>query len=341
MSRTLSCALVLAAALFPALADAQAPVPQPSPAGRPAPPEPSPDPRPVLNLSLEEAVQRAIANNLDIAVQKFDPQASQLDVAELRGYYEPYLSSSVGQTSIESPAGNSFSGADVQESDTLNFDFGAQQSLRTGGSFRLDFHNHRGTTNSVFETFNPAYGSSLDATLAQPLLRDLKVDSQRYQIKVAKKNREISDVDFRQTVVNTLADVKNRYYELVYAMDNLQAQRKSLALAVSLVDQNRAKLRAGTLAQLDVISAESEQASREESVIVAEAALADAEDSLRRAIYPDNDPATWASRIVPTDHPSAEPLAVNAQAAVAKALAARTDIVASRKRLESSEYAIA
>ncbi len=342
MIRMSRCALAFGLALAPALAAAQAPSPAPpySPVARPAPLAPAVDPRPVLNLSLEEAVKRAMANNVDIAVEKFTPEASELDIAELKGFYEPILTSTVQQNSTSSAAQSVFSGAEVENRDTFTYDFGANQSLPTGGNLRLDFRNNRRSTNSVFESFNPSFGSSLNAELAQPLLRGFKLDGRRYQIKVAKKNREISDVQFRQTVVNTLADVKNRYYDLLYAIDNLEAQRKSLSLASKLVDENRIKVRVGTLAPLDVVAAESEQASREESVILAEAAVADAEDALRRAIYPDNDPGTWASRIVPTDRPTAEPVRADAAAAIARALSSRTDIVATRKRLESSEYAI-
>jgi HAE1 family hydrophobic/amphiphilic exporter-1 len=273
-------------------------------------------------------------------VEKLTPETRELDIRELSGFYQPILSSTVQQFSTEIPAQSVFSGADVENRDVSTADVGIQQSMRTGGDLRLDFRNHRTKTNSVFESFNPNYGSSLEARLAQPLLRDFKVDGQRYQIKVAKKNKEISDVQFRQTVVNTLADVKKRYYDLLYAIDNLEAQRKNLSLAANLVEQNRIKERVGTLAQLDVIAAESEQASREESVILAEVALADAEDALRRAIYPDHEPATWASRIVPTDRPTAEPVSVDADAAIAKALANRTDVVATRKQVESAEYGV-
>jgi len=335
-------ALALGLALAPALAVAQPP-PSPAPPSfeaRPAPPPPVPDERPVMNLGLEDAVKRAIESNVDIAVQKLNPDISELTVSELKGFYQPTLTSFVLKNSIQNRASNVFSDTDTDERENLTFDFGIQQTMRTGGNLRLDFRNNRGTTNSVIELFNPAFVSSLNAQLAQPLMRDLKVDARRYQIKVAKKNREISDVQFRQTVVNTLADVKNRYYDLLFAIDNLEAQRKSLSLATNLVEQNRLKVRVGTMAQLDVVMAESEQASREESVIVAENAIANAEDALRRAIYPDNEPATWASRIVPTDRPSAESPHVDATAGIAKALANRSDIVAARKQLERSEYAI-
>jgi outer membrane protein len=345
MSRLSGCVFAFGLVLAPALAAAQSPSPAPPPPpsseiGRPAPAPPAPDTRPVLNLSLEEAVQRAMANNVDIAVEKFSPEASELDVSELRGFYQPIITSTVQQNSTDTAAQSAFSGADVENRDVLTYDLGLEHALQSGGNLRLDFRNNRRSTNSVFDSFNPAYGSSMDLSFAQPLMRDFRVDGRRYQIKVAKKNREISDVQFRQTVVNTLADVKNRYYDLLYAIDNLVAQRKSLSLASKLVDENRIKVRVGTLAPLDVVAAESEQASREESVILAEAAVADAEDALRRAIYPDNEPTTWASRIVPTDRPVAEPVRVDAAAAVLKALGNRTDAVATRKRLENSEYAI-
>ncbi len=299
-----------------------------------------PSPRPVLNLSLEEAVQRAMTNNVDIAVERFSPEQSELSVGEFTGSYEPLLTSTVQQNSRASAAQNAFAGAQSVNTDTFTYNLGAQQNLRTGGNLRVDFNNNRQSTNSVFQSFNPSFASNLNASLGQPLLRNFKIDGTRYQIKVAKKNREISDVQFRQTVVNTVASVKNLYYDLLYTIDNLEAQRKSLSLASKLVDENRIKVRVGTLAPLDVVAAESEQAGREEAVILAEAAVADAEDALKRAIFPSNDGSTWATRIVPTDRPTAEPVQVDAGAAIQKALSARTDLVATRKRLESSQYAI-
>src|SRR6185503_11742261 len=143
-----------------------------------------------------------------------------------------------------------------------------------------------------------------------------------------------SDVQFRQTVVNTLANVKNLYYDLLYSIDNLEAQRKSLALAERFLEENQIKVRVGTLAPLDVVAAESEKASREEAVILAEAAVLDAEDAMKRAIFPDNNPATWESKIVPVDRPTAEPVVVDLPAAINRALAGRTDVVSARKGLE-------
>jgi outer membrane protein TolC len=338
-------ALILAT-LSAAPLGAQVPSPSPAPYPAPAPGSPAPyvtslttgaETGPLLQLSLDDVVKRAMENNVDIAVERFTPQDSELAIKQARGFYDPLLTSSVNQHSQTDPARNAFSGGQKVDTDTTTFNFGGFKSLSTGGNVRLDFDNNRSKTNNVFSSFNPSFGSSLNANLTQPLLRDFTIDSPRQQIKVAKKNREISDVQFRQTVVNTLANVKNLYFDLLYSIDNLEVQRKSLSLAQRFLEENQIKVRVGTLAPLDVVAAESEKASREEAVILAEAALLDAEDALKRAIFPDNNPATWSTKIVPVDRPTAEAVAVDLPGAVAKALASRTDLVAARKGIETDE----
>ncbi len=293
--------------------------------------------RPVLNLSLDEAVKRALENNADIAVEKFNPEASALSVRAAQGAYDPYVSATLRQDSAENRAGSTF---EATETDTFRYNLGISQYLPSGANLNLSFNNTRSDNNALINTFNPSYTSNLTLSLTQPLLRNLKLDSTRQQIRVAKKNREISDVQFHQTVINTLASVKQLYYDLIYAIDNLEAQRKSLTLAKKLLDENQIKVRVGTMAPLDVVAAESEVASREEGVITAEAAQADAEDALRRAIFGSNDPQMWSLRIVPTDRPTAEPTAVDVEAAIRNALEKRTDVVVSRKSLENAETSL-
>ena len=91
------------------------------------------------------------------------------------------------------------------------------------------------------------------------------------------------------------------------------------------------------MAPLDVVQAQSEVAGREEGVIVAENDLREAEDTLKRSIFPGNDPAMWELRVVPTDRPTAEPYPVDVDAATAKALSNRTDVVVARKNLERTD----
>jgi len=326
-------ALIFAATLgLPSRARAQEPVAPP-----PSPPPTSPE-RPTLELSLDESVRRALENNNDIAVEKYNPELSEQSIRLYRGYYDPLLSSTISQREQTSPVTSAFAGAqNAVDNNTTTYNFGAAQLLKTGGNARIDFTNNRGSTNSVFSTFNPSFNSGLNASLSQPFLRDFQIDANRLQLKVAKKNREISDVQFQQTVTNTVATVKDRYYDLLYAIDNLAAQRQSLSLAQKLLDENQIRVKVGTMAPLDVVAAQSEVASREEGVIVAEAALLDAEDAIKSAIFSKNDPSVWALRIVPTDRPTAEPVVVDVEAATRKALEARTDVVVARKSLENAD----
>ena len=103
-------------------------------------------------------------------------------------------------------------------------------------------------------------------------------------------------MQFRQTIINTVADGEGLYYELIYSIDNLAAAQKSLELAKKLLEENEIRVKVGTMAPLDVVSAQSEVASREEGVIVAENALAEAEDDLKRTHLP-------AQRPGHVDHP--------------------------------------
>jgi outer membrane protein TolC len=293
--------------------------------------------RPSLELSLDEAVERALKNNVDLLVEKHRPEIAAQDERSAKGAYDPFLTGRLDKTSRTDPARNAFTGGDEVDTDTWTWNFGLQQLFRSGGLLQVDFVNNRSDTNNVFSTFNPSFASSLNLSLSQPLLRDRDIDASRQRLKVSKNNRDISDVQFRQIVINTVANVKKAYYDVIAAQDNLEAQRKSLALAQKLLEENEIKVRVGTLAPLDVVAAESEVASREEGVINAETLLENAEDALKQAIFPKSDPATWALRILPTDRPSAEPRQVDSEAATQSALAKRTDIQAARAAIETTD----
>src|SRR5262245_13502073 len=171
-------------------------------------------PRPVLELSLDETVRRAMDNNLDIKVEKYNPEAAEQGVRGAKGYYDPFLSSTLNKNSQTSPQSNAFSGASEVTTQGEVWNFGLGQAVPTGGSFGLSFTNNKADTNSVFSTFNPSYNSGLTLSAVQPLFQNLRMDAPRRQILVSKKNQEITDLQFKQTVMNVRAAVKAQYYEL-------------------------------------------------------------------------------------------------------------------------------
>jgi outer membrane protein TolC len=296
--------------------------------------------RPVLELSLDEAVERALENNIDIAVEKFTPQTARENLRAAQGDYDPFLSAVVDHNDQTQPASNAFTGGDQVTTQSQNWSLGISQRFTTGADLSLAFNNRKTDTDSIFSTFNPNFNSSFTIAVTQPLLRDLKIDASRQNIRIRKNNLEISDTQFHQVVTNVVANVKTLYYDLIFAIDNLEAQRNSLALAQKLLEENRIKVRVGTLAPLDVVSAESEVAGREELVIVAEAALEDAEDAIKQVIYPTSDPQMWQLRIVPTDRATAEPREIDVEQAIQNALANRTDVQITRRNLENNQISL-
>jgi len=290
-----------------------------------------------LQLSLDEAVARALENNADIAVERYNPELSAQSLLSAQGYYDPYLYGNLSKTSTDTKGTSALSGGVAVNRKNEVWNFGLGIPIQTGANFTLGWNNNKLDTNNQFSTYNPVYGSSLNIGLTQPLLKNFRIDSPRQNLKLAKKNREISDVAFRQAIINTVATVKGYYYVLLYTIDNLAAAQKSLDLAKKLLDENNIRVRVGTMAPLDVISAQSEVAAREEGVILAENSLANAEDNLKRAIFPANDSAMWSTKIVPTDRPSADAVPVDIEAAVRNALENRTDVVNARMSLEKAD----
>ena len=160
----------------------------------------------------------------------------------------------------------------------------------------------------------------------------------RQQLFASRANRKIADVDVRQTVALTERTVRNTYWDYVYAINALKVARQTLDLAQESLRNTRSRVEIGTLAPIDVVQAESEVASREEAVILAEASIGQSEDQLRSLIFDPKTPGFFDMRLEPTDVPQMLVQEVDVTAAVDRALKDRTDLIATRKRLEVTDY---
>jgi HAE1 family hydrophobic/amphiphilic exporter-1 len=297
----------------------------------------------VRRLSIQEAVALALEQNIDLQVDRIDPQVSDYAISVARSGWTPAFFSNVTTRKQTNPPTDIFGGNAVAITDKrLNTQAGMQQLLPWGGaSYQASWVSGRVTTNNVFSSFNPQLNSTISANYTQPLLRNFKIDQTRQQVLVSKKNREISDVQLQQSIAVTTRNVKNAYWDLVFAINNLAVQRQSLQLAQQSFRDNRARVEIGTMAPLDIVQAEAEVAQREEGVILAEAAISRAEDTLRALISNPNDqPDFWNTRLEPSDAAVFQAVTVDTDAAVRNALSNRTDLVASRKQIESNDISI-
>jgi outer membrane protein TolC len=293
-------------------------------------------------MSVEEAVSMALEQNLNLRAVRLDPQIQDLGVAQARAAYAPVLFSTISTASDESPSQSFLSGSAQTISDErFSSNIGMQQNLPWGGgNYQVSWAGSRRETTS-FTSFNPQLGSNLDAQITQPLLRNFRIDSLRQQVLLNNKQREIADVQLRQAIAQTTRNVRNAYWDLVSAIANHGVQQQSLELARESLRNNRTRVEVGTMAPIDIVEAEAEVARNEEAVIVSEAAIRTAEDRLRALIA---DPTTtdfWAMRIEPTDQPiMTPPRVIDVDGAVSTALQNRTDIIQTRKQLESADINI-
>jgi outer membrane protein TolC len=296
----------------------------------------------VRRLTVDDAVRLALENNLGIQVAQINPRLEDLSIAEARGAWTPSFNSTLQSGHTESPSNSFLSGAQGTSitDQRLVTNLGVGQALPWGGSYSVGWDTSRSTTTNLFSNFSPQLRSSLALNYQQPLLRGFTIDSARQQLLVSRTDRDISDITLRETMAATTRAVRHAYWDLAYAIASLTVQRQSLELAQESLRNTRARVEIGTTPPIDIVEAEAEVATRQEAVIVAEAQIETAQDALRALIYDPDMAEFWTLRMEPTDVPPFDPVPVNVEASVARALDRRTDLQQARKTLERSDINI-
>ena len=355
----LTAAALVLAAIAPAMAQTPPPAQQTpaTPAQSPATPAPTTPPQtpaaqaipptppfrtpgPRVDLSLEDAVARARDKNIDIAVARITPRLSDFSITALEANYRPNITSTVLNRQQTSPVTNQTqaSTSDNLQSGTVSWQGGFAQNMKWhGGSWSLGWTNSRGTTSNLFATRNPSYNSSLTASITQPLLRGWRIDSTRASLETTQISQQNDEISLQTTTANTVANVRNAYWDLVYAIQAVEASQQSLDIANKLVSDNRARVEIGTLAPLDVRTSEAEAANSRLALVQAEATVRTNELALKRLIVSGTDDPLWTSSLNPTDRPPTTPEALNVDAAIARALKERTDLQQSKNNLKISD----
>ena len=243
---------------------------------------------PVVKLSLDDTVTRALEFNLDVQVQRINPRLQDLAVQGAQAVWNPNLTNTTRLDDTTNIAQDFLlTGADTTTSiRQFTTTSGIAQSLPWYGTdYSLGWTNDRRRSTETGLTFNPTLTSTMTFGVTQPLLRDFMTDSNRTNLLVTRKQREITDVALQQTIVQTTRQVRNAYWDLVYARANLSVAQQSLDLSRQTLRDNRTRVEVGTMAPIDIVRAEAEVARNEETAIIAAAQIDLAEDSLRRLIF--------------------------------------------------------
>jgi outer membrane protein TolC len=294
-------------------------------------------PASILPLTIDEAVRRAVEHNPNLAIVRLGVDSSATEVAAARSAYTPLLSTSLGRSRVVTPPSTLLDGAAGINTTDVFSSVGVRQRITWGnGTWGVSWDGARTATDSPFSSFSPSLQSGLSLAFSQPLLRDRVMDSSKEQYIIARRNQTSSDLQFRESVVQTMADVKQAYWTLKALTANVAVQRRSLELAEDLVRQNRARVSVGDTPPLDLVQAEAEVASRRENLIRAEAAAGDAEDRLRKLIMDPSDTAFWQTKLDPVSDPSGVSTLPDVSTIITKAQAERYDVLRAQQDVENA-----
>jgi len=312
--------LLLLFALCSFTAVAQSPTPSPSPEVLSVPSiapdfRPTQKPLPELGrvgvdmdrqkpLSVREALALALENNKDIEVARDNVKIAEFDLTSARGVYDPRFVSSSYYERLQNPISSFLSGG--SNGTTTQSDYTGTARLegltpKLGGSYHVDFSSVRLTSNNSFTALNPQYPTSLTFSYAQPLLRGLRFDNNRRQIEIARKNLSLTDAQFRQRAIETITNVQRAYWDLVFALRNLQVQRDAVRDSRLQLEHNQRLVKEGALAPIDVVAAEAQLAGFEQTLFSSLEEVSRSENNLKNLIAVNRQSELWNQSIIPTD----------------------------------------
>ena len=282
-----------------------------------------------MPMTLEEAIALALQNNNDIDSSKITVQITEFNLRGARGVYDPLIASESYYESRTTPTASSIGGA-TNGSVTLRQFFGTAGitgfSPYAGGSYSAGFTSSRTNTSNSNSTLNPQFPTDFTIEYIQPLIRGRRFDINRRNIEIAKKNLSLTDAQFRQRAIEVIAQVEQSYWDLVFALRNLQVQIDAVKQARTQLESNQRLVAKGVLAPIDVVAATTQITTFEQNVYTAQESVTLAENTLKTLMLPDRTSEIWSRPITPVSEISLEPPRIGLEIAVAEALRSRPEI---------------
>ena len=276
-------------------------------------------------ISLQECLAIALKNNiaLGIKVVQLERQEGLLRLAKEK--FLPALTFELGRARTNSPSYSWIEAEGAVSAESRSLSGQIVQSLWLGGTFSLGVDTSQYESNERFQTINPRYEGAVAFKLVQPLLRDMGDRISRKEILIARNNRNISANELKSTLLDTVYRVEELYWNLVFAERNAEAREQALTLAEDLLARNRKMAELGVIAEIEILSAEAEAASRRAEILEARALLDNSRDELASTINLGAEDGWSGLAIRAGDDPCSEEKALDPQEAWQQALANRPD----------------
>lgn len=281
-----------------------------------------------ITLSLNDAITGALENNLNLQVERISPEINEQEILKEKAIFDPVFSAGTSGIRKSTELSN-----DDTETTGFTLETGAGIKLPYGTDLNLSLSHNDNTVKTAALDGN---GSASTATLSitQPLLKNRGIDVNTRGVLLAENNYHISRLGLRNSIIHTVAQAQTFYWQYYFSITSLEVQKQSLELARRSLEEMEEKISIGSSPRLELIQSQSEVASREESVIVAENNVYNARDNLLNYIYGS---ITTDAPIVCSDSPSTIKTQVDEQTVIETALKMRTELLSNELRLRSAE----
>jgi outer membrane protein TolC len=217
--------------------------------------------------------------------------------------YDPAIIGTIGAEHQTSPLANlQIYGVPLLQLNTGQANFGYAQAFPTGTSITFAFNNSRQTTNSPFFNLSPVLTSMYRFSIQQELLAGFSFGPNLRYLRIAKNNKKISDIAFKNQVIATVTQIENVYWDLVNAYEQSQVNEQSLTFAQQSLENAKKQLQLQSIPAMDVMRAEAEVSRRDQDLTVARTNLQLQELLMKNALTRNlDDPAVESVAVVPTD----------------------------------------
>jgi outer membrane protein len=255
--------------------------------------------------------------------------------------FDPVVTATLQEDHLESVSSSLFNGVPILAQNTGTVNFNYTQGFNWGTNLQVGFTNSRATSNVPFNTYSPLINSSLRLQVTQHLLQGFGFPANSRFIHIAKNNRELSDVAFRLQIIDSVDQIENIYWDLVYAYENARVQNESLAFAQKTLSDTKKQVEIGSLAPIEVVRAQSTVAQDQQLVTAAKTNLELEQLLMKNALTRSlKDPGLATADVIPTstmDVPAQEQV-VPTEDLINDALRHRAELVESRIDLNSRDY---
>ncbi len=282
-----------------------------------------------LPITLREAVELALANNLNLKLRQEETNVATGAIDIARSRFDKSLNAEIGLSGDESTP--LYTG-DSEQEDSGNLSASLNKRFNTGTEMELSWSNTRYDSDAEALDLNPSYGSSVSLGVTQPLLRGWGKDIQTSPIKAAEKDLAAATFQVDSLAADLAAQVKSGYWDLVFAWQDIEVKQLSLTLAKKLLEETEAKIEAGKLAEVELYQPQSEVARREEELIAAERTIGIADDELKLLLNSNS----WFTPFTPVDLPRTEPVQLSPQSILDNALTSRPDLKAAKTGIDAA-----